>query len=212
MDMQTGWNENRAVLRGEVAATPVFSHENHGVTYDTFPLCVRRLSGCSDVVNVVAARPLLAECPMEEGLEVEIEGEVRSFNNKSGRGSRLVITLFARGIAPIAGEHGNTLSLSGVLCKPPILRKTPLGREICDLMVAVNRRYGRADYLPCIAWGALAHRCGALEVGSGVRLEGRLQSRTYTKVIDGESQERVAYEISVMRMEEVHGGEACSGA
>lgn len=202
MDMQTG-NENRAVLRGTVAAAPAASHENHGVLYDTFPLSVRRLSGYTDVVNVVAARPLLEACPVSEGMTVEIEGEVRSFNNKSGHGSRLVITLFARSIAPTDGEPQNELVLSGVLCKPPILRRTPLGREICDLMLAVNRRYGRADYLPCIAWGALAQRCGILGVGDGVRLEGRLQSRTYNKIVDGQNQERVAFEISVMRMEEL---------
>ena len=132
---------------------------------------------------------------------MEIEGEVRSFNNKSGRGSRLVITLFARNIRPSQGEHVNELVLSGALCKPPVYRRTPMGREICDLLLAVNRRYGRADYLPCIAWGALARQCAALEVGDSVRLEGRFQSRTYTKVEHGESSLRTAYEISVMRLE-----------
>ena len=136
-------------------------------------------------------------------MEVEIEGEVRSFNNKSGHGSRLVITLYARSVAPGEGEHANDLVLAGVLCKPPVLRRTPLGRDICDLMLAVNRRYGRADYLPCIAWGALAQRCAGLEVGDGVRIEGRLQSRGYTKVENGISQERTAYEVSVMKLEPV---------
>lgn len=201
--MQTGWNENRAVLRGVVAAAPVLSHENHGEAYDTFPLTVLRLSGSEDRINVIAARTLLEACPVRTGDEVEIEGEVRSFNNKSGKGSRLVITLYARSICPAQGEHGNELALAGVLCKPPVLRRTPLGREICDLMLAVNRRYGRADYLPCIAWGALAERCGTLAVGDPVRLEGRLQSRTYNKVENGVSEERTAYEISVMRMEPV---------
>ena len=203
MDMQTGWNENRAVLRGRAAADPVLSHENHGVAYDTFPLRVRRLSGAEDVVNVVAARSLLETCPVREGMGLEVEGEVRSFNNKSGRGSRLVITLYARTVCPWAGEDGNELVLAGVLCKPPVLRRTPLGREICDLMLAVNRRYGRADYLPCIAWGALAQQCWAFSVGDVVRLEGRLQSRGYTKVENVISQARTAYEISVMRLEPV---------
>ena len=88
-----------------------------------------------------------------------------------------------------------------MLCKPPVLRRTPLGREICDLMLAVNRRYGRADYLPCIAWGSLAQRCAELGVGDGIRIEGRLQSRGYTKVVNGVSQPRTAYEVSIMRME-----------
>ncbi len=203
MDMQTGWNENRAVLRGVVAAAPAVSHENHGVTYETFPLAVRRLSGSEDRINVIAAQPLLEACPVTAGMELEIEGEVRSFNNKSGRGSRLVITLYARSLRPEEGEHVNDLTLAGVLCKPPVLRRTPLGREICDLMLAVNRRYGRADYLPCIAWGSLAQRCGGLDVGSGVRLTGRLQSRGYTKVENGVSHERVAYEVSIMKLEPV---------
>lgn len=203
MDMQTGWNENRAVLQGVVAAVPVLSHENHGVVYDTFPLAVRRLSGSEDRINVISARSLLEACPIAEGTEIAVEGEVRSFNNKSGKGSRLVITLYAQSVCPAQGDHSNELVLAGVLCKPPLLRRTPLGREICDLMLAVNRRYGRADYLPCIAWGALAERCGELAVGSGVRLEGRLQSRTYSKVENGTTEERTAYEISVMRMEPV---------
>lgn len=204
IDMQTGWNENRALLRGVVAESPVFSHENHGACYEAFPLAVRRLSGSEDRVNVVVPRALLEGCPLAAGTEVEIEGEVRSFNNKSGRGSRLVITLYARTIRPSdGGEHINDLTLAGVLCKAPVPRRTPLGRDICDLMLAVNRRYGRADYLPCITWGAVAQRCGGLAVGDGVRIEGRFQSRSYTKVENGVAEERTAYEISAMQMEQV---------
>lgn len=203
MDMQTGWNENRALLRGTAAAAPVFSHENHGVRYDAFPLAVYRLSGQPDTVNVIAAQALLAACPVDEGQELEIEGEIRSFNNKSGRGSRLVITLFARAIRPADGPHSNSLLLAGVLCKPPVFRHTPLGRDICDLMLAVNRKYGRADYLPCIAWGALARQCARLGVGDRVRMTGRLQSRGYTKVENGVSCPRTAYEVSVMELEQV---------
>lgn len=203
MDMQTGWNENRALLRGTAAAAPVWSHETHGVVYELFPLEVLRLSGWVDRINVIAPRALLEECPVTEGMPLEVEGEVRSFNNKSGQGSRLVITLHARSIRPGNGPDENRLVLAGVLCKPPVLRRTPLGREICDLMLAVNRRYGRADYLPCIAWGALARCCGELGVGDGLRLDGRLQSREYTKVDQGMTEKRTAYEISVMHLEPV---------
>lgn len=203
MDMQTFWNENRAVLRGVAGEAPVFSHENHGTAYYTFPLTVLRLSGSEDRLNVIAAQPLLETCPVTPGMELEGEGEVRSFNNKSGQGSRLVITFYARSLRPAEGEHRNDVQLAGVLCKPPVLRRTPLGRDICDLMLAVNRRYGRADYLPCIAWGAVAQQCGALRVGDGIRISGRLQSRGYTKVENGVSQEKTAYEVSVMRMETV---------
>lgn len=204
MDMQTGWNENRALLRGVAAAPPVFSHANHGVSYETFPLSVLRLSGQRDTVNVVASRELLAECPAEEGKELEVEGEVRSFNNKSGHGSRLVITLYARALRPGDGEPVNDLTLAGVLCKPPVLRRTPLGRDICDLMLAVNRRYGRADYLP---WHRLGHPGPAMRRAGGGRRgahrRGRLQSRGYTKVENGVSYEKTAYEVSVMQLEAV---------
>ena len=200
--MQTSWNENHAALRGTVDAPPAFSHENHGVAYDLFPLSVQRLSGAADRLNVVLPRSLLTACPVYEGLPLEVQGEVRSFNNRSGSGSRLVITVLARELAPTAEKPANHLALAGALCKPPILRRTPLGREICDLMLAVNRRYGRADYLPCIAWGALAQSCGQLSVGDPLRLEGRLQSRTYQKLVDGVPQDRTAFEVSIMQLAE----------
>lgn len=208
MDMQTGWNENRALLRGVAAAAPTLSHENHGVAYETFPLSVLRLSGSEDRVNVIAARPLLEQCPVAVGTPLEVEGEVRSFNNKSGRGSRLVITLYARSLRKGGGEPANDLVLAGVLCKPPVFRRTPLGRSICDLMLAVSRRYGRADYLPVIAWGQLAVQAARLQVGDTLSLEGRVQSRTYRKVLeDGTAQERVAYEVSAMHLLEQEAAE-----
>ena len=195
--MRTSWNENHAVLRGTAAAEPVFSHTNHGVDFFVFPLSVPRLSGTEDRLNVVVPQPLLTECPPTPGRRLEVTGEVRTFNNRTGPGSRLVITLLARALSDTEEPPCNQLTLSGVLCKPPVLRRTPLGREICDLMLAVNRRYGRADYLPCIAWGALAQRCAGLTVGDGVELEGRLQSRIYQKVVEGTVQERTAFEVSV---------------
>ena len=201
--MQTEWNENRIVLHGRVCQAPVPSHTNHGESYLKFPLAVCRLSGAEDRVNVVASAALLERCPLTEGEELSVEGEVRSFNNKSGKGSRLVITLYARQLREGVGEHCNNLVLAGAICKPPVFRRTPMGREICDLLLAVNRRYGRADYLPCIAWGALARRCAELSVGDAIRLEGRFQSRTYTKVEQGETTQRIAYEISVMQLEPV---------
>ena len=195
--MRTSWNENHAVLRGTAAEKPVFSHTNHGVDFWVFPLSVPRLSGTEDRLNVLAPRSLLEQSPLFPGRHVEVTGEVRTFNNRTGPGSRLVITLLARTLTDSTEPPCNRLVLSGVLCKPPILRRTPLGREICDLMLAVNRRYGRADYLPCIAWGALAQRCGGLVVGDCVELEGRLQSRIYQKVVGGVPQERIAFEVSV---------------
>ena len=199
--MQMAWNENHISLVGTVGDAPVRSHENHGVTYFRFPLRVRRLSGTEDVLNVVAADSLLKPNLVEPGAVLAIEGEVRSYNNRSGMGSKLVITVYARTLEWGEGAHKNELTLAGVLCKPPVVRRTPLGREICDMMLAVNRRYGRADYLPCIAWGGVAVWCGKLTVGDGLKLSGRLQSREYTKVEEGQTTTRVAFEVSVMSLE-----------
>ena len=201
--MRMAWNENHISLVGLADDVPVRSHENHGVTYYQFPLRVSRLSGTEDVVNVVAAEALLRPGLAEPGALLAVEGEVRSYNNHSGTGSRLVITVYARTLEAGDGPHRNDLTLAGVLCKPPVLRRTPLGREICDLMLAVNRRYGRADYLPCIAWGGLAGWCGQLSVGDGLKLTGRLQSREYTKEENGQNTRRTAFEVSVMSLEPV---------
>jgi len=193
-------NINRIFLRGRLAAPPAPSHVNHGVEYFTLPLAVRRLSGAEDRLNVSASREQLEGLFLEPGSPLTVRGEVRTFNNRSGVGSRLVISVFARELSQEEGEDENRLELSGTLCKPPALRSTPLGRTICDMILAVNRRYGRADYLPCIAWGSLAYRCGAMEVGDSLSLEGRLQSRIYTKEIDGQHQERTAFEVSIMSL------------
>lgn len=195
-------SNNIIFLRGRLAASPAFSHSNHGVEYLVFPLSVRRLSGAEDRLNVVAAREQLEGLALDTGSPLSVRGEVRTFNNRSGVGSRLVVSVFARELAREEGEDENRLELSGTLCKPPVLRTTPLGRTICDMILAINRRYGRADYLPCIAWGSLAYRCGCMGVGDRLSLEGRLQSRVYTKEADGRLQERTAFEVSVMSLAE----------
>ena len=199
--MQTQHDRNTILLRGELARPPCFSHESHGTGYDTFPLRVPRLSGAEDLLNILAPRELLEPLELQEGETVELTGEVRSFNNRSGQGSRLVISVLARTIERSAEEPENRLTLTGALCKLPVYRRTPLGRDICDLLLAVNRRYGRADYLPCIAWGGLAHTCGDLTVGDPLSLTGRLQSRKYRKVDGTREEERTAYEISVLTLE-----------
>jgi len=192
---------NLVQLRGTAAGEPAFSHENHGQQFFRFPLSVRRLSGQTDVLHVIATREqLLGFLPLE-GRRLAVEGQLRSFNNKSGCGSKLVISVFARMLAAADGEEDlNSIQLRGVICKPPVLRRTPLGRCISDMMLAVNRRYGRADYLPCIAWGQVAMITGQMDVGETLSLEGRVQSRTYTKVIEGCAQERTAFEVSVMHL------------
>ena len=195
--MQTN---NIIFRRGRLAASPSLSHNNHGVDYLVFPLSVRRLSGAEDRLNIVASREQLSSLLPEAGSPLTVRGEVRTFNNRSGVGSRLVVSVFARELSQEEGEDENRLELSGTLCKSPILRSTPLGRTICDMILAINRRYGRADYLPCIAWGSLAYRCGSMGVGDRLSLEGRLQSRVYTKEVDGRLQERTAFEVSVMSL------------
>ena len=193
---------NDLLLRGTAAAEPAFSHENHGQRFYRFPLSVRRLSGQADVLQVIATGEQLSHLLPLAGRRLEIQGQLRSFNNKSGQGSRLVISAFTRLLVETEGEDVNIIELKGAICKPPVLRRTPLGRCICDMMLAVNRRYGRADYLPCIAWGQVAMVTGQLPVGSTLALEGRIQSRVYTKVVDGVPQERTAYEVSIMRLQE----------
>ena len=197
--MQT--NNNKIFLRGRLATSPSLSHVNHGVEYLLLPLSVCRLSGAEDTLHVVASQEQLDLLPpLEAGSPLTVSGEVRTFNNRSGVGSRLVVSVFAKVLSQEEDDDENHLELSGTLCKPPVLRTTPLGRTICDMILAVNRRYGRADYLPCIAWGSLAYRCGAMEVGDRLALEGRLQSRIYTKEIDGQTQERTAFEVSIMSL------------
>ena len=196
-------NFNRVRLCGRAAGEPALSHINHGEHFYRFPLSVERLSGQEDLLPVILPRRLLEEHPVHTGDTLTLTGQLRSFNNRSGQGPRLVISVFVRELTPGGAAPFNQIQLSGVLCKAPSLRRTPLGREICDLILAVNRRYGRADYLPCIAWGGMARRCGALEVGDGVRIEGRLHSRACTKVDHGVSEVRTAYEVSVMKLEPV---------
>ena len=192
-------NYNRVHLCGQAADDPVLSHVNHGCAFCRFTLSVLRLSGQADKLPVIVPRTLLEAAPVSAGDTVTVIGQLRSFNNKSGQGSRLVISVFAHTLEKGGETPFNLIQLSGVLCKPPVLRRTPLGREICDLLLAVNRRYGRADYLPCIAWGAVAQQTALMSTGDRLTVEGRVQSRTYTKTENGVSTQRTAYEVSIMR-------------
>ena len=196
---------NRVELCGVPAAEPVFSHENHGQRFFKFPLRVERLSGQTDAPVVVVSETLLRQFPIEAERPLYVMGQLRSFNNKSGQGSRLVITVLAQELVERDETPLNRIELSGVLCKQPYLRRTPLGRSICDIILAVNRRYGRADYLPCIAWGQVAAQVSQMSVGDRLSLEGRVQSRTYTKMLENRAEERVAFEVSIMQLVEESG-------
>ncbi len=187
---------NAVELGGGALDAPSFSHESRGIRFFSFPLGARRLSGAVDSINIIARESLLAPLAIEAGQRLRVLGELRSFNNKSGQGARLVITVFARQIQPWEGPDENSVQLTGTVCKAPILRRTPLGREICDLILAVPRRYKRSDYIPVIAWGQQAREAALSEVGRRLLIRGRIQSRSYTKVLDGLSIERTAFELS----------------
>ena len=187
---------NRAVLCGTVTEPARFSHESRGIRFHIFPLETVRLSGTPDRLNVLIRESMLTPELRRPGSRVAAEGELRSFNNKSGVGNRLVLTVFARDIQPGGPDDDNHIVLTGALCKEPILRVTPMGREICDIILAVPRRYRRSDYIPVIAWGEQARQLSAAPVGTQLTARGRLQSREYTKIIDGQSQRRLAFEVS----------------
>jgi hypothetical protein len=196
---------NIAALCGSAALPPKFSHAGGDEHYYTFPLEIRRLSGTLDRINIVARRSLVDGLDFAGAPRLRVTGEVRSFNNKSGEGSRLVITAFARDVSASDEPDENAVRLRGVICKPPTFRRTPMGRQICDIMLAVNRRYGRSDYIPCIAWGNVAQELSGRAVGDGAALLGRLQSRAYIKAMPDGPQERTAYEVSVISLSEDDG-------
>ena len=194
---------NRVELCGTVAGKSVFSHVSRDVEFYTFPLEVARLSGNIDRLNIIARRELLNEAEPEEASFLTVIGELRSFNNKSDVGNRLIITVYARELRFEGESDSNRVWLTGTLCKKPNLRTTPMGRDICDLMLAVNRHYGRSDYLPCIAWGSRAREAALWDVGTVVSLTGRIQSRCYIKTVDGVPVEKTAFEVSVTELEKV---------
>lgn len=193
--------DNEVILCGTCLEEPVYSHAARSQSFYTLPLLVRRLSGAADTVNVTIRETMLGTA--ERGTRLYVTGEVRTFNNRSGEWPRLVISVFARTLAPTEEADENRVRLRGALCKSPNLRTTPMGREICDLILAVNRRYGRSDYLPCICWGSKAREAALWEVGTRLSLEGRIQSRRYSKLTENGSEERTAYEISAAQIDPI---------
>lgn len=191
---------NTVLLRGTPRGTAIWSHAARAQDFYTLPLEVRRLSGAADTLNVTLRVSML---PLLEGTErIEVEGELRSFNSRRGEWPRLVIAVFARSIrAADEEEDENLVELRGTLCKAPKLRRTPMGRDICDLLLAVNRSYARSDYLPCICWGQTARESASWEVGTYLRLRGRIQSRRYLKLTEAGTEERTAFEVSAAELE-----------
>ena len=192
---------NQLMLTGEVMETPVFDHEVFGEAFFHTTLNVPRLSGAYDQLPLTISERLMADS-FHLGDTVAVSGQLRSYNKVLGGQGRLLLTAFAQRLRPVdAEENPNTVFLTGALCKPPSFRTTPFGREIADLMLAVNRSYGKSDYIPCIAWGRTARFASGLSVGDRIQLQGRFQSRGYQKQLpDGTVQERTAYEVSVSRL------------
>ena len=190
--------ENTVTLRGELQGLPQFSHENHHKQFYRFTLAVRRLSGAIDLLPVIAELGILQAMDLSGGEMLRVEGQIRSHNLRQNGVRRLLIFVFAASITAESGEPINDVVLCGPLCRDPSCRRTPLGRDICDVMLAVPRAYHRADYLPCILWGRTAHEVSACKTRDVIRVCGRLQSRTYTKQTEHGTEERTAYEISAL--------------
>ena len=192
---------NSITLRGELHSLPEFSHENHGRQFFRFELDVPRLSGTVDCLPVIVERSILHEMDLCGGEMLTVTGQIRSHNIRTDGIRRLLIFVFASSIIAEDGEPINEVVLEGPLCREPTYRRTPLGREICDVMLAVPRAFHRADYLPCILWGRTAQQVALCRTRDVIRISGRLQSRAYTKLTEVGPQQRTAYEISALTAE-----------
>ena len=192
---------NQVTLRGSLLSLPRLSHENHGKKFYRFTLEVPRLSGTADLLPIVAEERMIEAMDTDAGDMIRVEGQIRSHNVRSNGSRHLLIFVFAASITVEEGEPLNDVLLEGILCREPVFRRTPLGREICDMMLAVPRQFKRADYLPCILWGRLAQEGSQCHIRDGIRISGRLQSRNYTKVTEEGPEERTAYEISALTAE-----------
>lgn len=196
-------NNNMVHISGEIITGFEFSHKVFGEKFYMAELSVFRLSGQEDIIPLIVSEQLLDIVRDYTGCAVEINGQLRSYNVHDGTKNRLCLSVFVREITfAEEPDYANRIALDGYICKAPNYRKTPLGREIADLVLAVNRPYGKSDYIPCIAWGRNARFASGLEIGTHINIEGRIQSREYEKKISGTKTEtRVAYEVSVGRLE-----------
>ena len=220
--MNTNYLENNYLtLVGKVTGEKKFSHEIYGESFYVFNLEIPRLSGNSDIIPITVSERLIKEDTLNEGKKLLIKGQFRSYNSYENEKNRLILTVFAKDIVEVEEKEEdqenemvikdtitNEVVLVGYICKKPIYRQTPFGREISDLLLAVNRAYNKSDYIPCIAWGRNARFCQELEVGTEVKVVGRVQSRNYEKKHeDGTVETRVAYEVSVGSLEVINENE-----
>ena len=214
--MDTNYLENNYLtLVGKVTGEKKFSHEIYGERFYIFNLSIPRLSGNADIIPITVSERLITENMLEEGKKLLVKGQFRSYNSYENEKNKLILTVFAKDLKELENKEEeneiakkdtitNEVVLIGYICKKPIYRQTPFGREIADLLLAVNRAYNKSDYIPSIAWGRNARFCQNLEVGTRVKVVGRVQSRTYEKKFeDGTSETRVAYEVSIGSLEVV---------
>ncbi len=195
--MKQGEDINAVFLRGEAVTDPVYSHTAGGRRFYTFPICVERLSGRTDTLNVLVAEEELEKTPFAAGDTVTVEGSMRSCNHVENGKSRLILSILAKSILKEDGPPENRIELTGTLCKPPVYRITPLGRELCDVMLASRRKYGRSDFLPLILWGKNAKTASEFTTGTTISCKGRVQSREYIKRTEEGDIVKTAYEVSV---------------
>lgn len=213
--METNFLENNSViLIGKVANEKKFSHEIYGEKFYSFDLSVPRLSGNADLIPVTISERLFKEDELVIDKKMKVDGQFRSYNSFEGEKNRLILTVFAKDVNFLADDEeivvskdfiSNEITLVGYICKPPIYRQTPFGREISDMLLAVNRAYNKSDYIPCICWGRNARFSSKLPVGTEVKVVGRIQSRIYEKKFeDGQVEQRVAFEVSISNLELVN--------
>ncbi len=200
------FENNQVTIMGEIVSSFSYSHEIYGEGFYMVDVRCNRLSESCDIIPVTVSERLLDVTKDYQGKLVCVNGSFRSYNRHDEYKNRLVLSVFASEISFIDeiedNYKANQIYLEGYICKHPVYRKTPLGREITDLLLAVNRPYGKSDYIPCICWGRNARYADSLEVGCHVKLYGRVQSREYLKKLDENTQEfRTAYEVSVMKLE-----------
>jgi len=199
---------NMVTIAGKIISGLEFNHEVYGEGFYLFYLEVPRLSESCDIIPVTISERLIVNQELKEGTFVKIEGQFRSYNNYDKEKNRLILTVFAREIeileSGITMRNPNQIFLNGYICKKPVYRTTPFGREIADILLAVNRPYNKSDYIPCIAWGRNARYSETLPVGTNIKVWGRIQSREYQKKYEtGEVVTKTAYEVSISKMEEV---------
>lgn len=199
------YETNKVIACGQIKSPLQFNHKTYGEVFYTFVLGIERRSGYVDELNVVISERLIYETPLREGDFVEITGQIRTYNENVDGRNKLNVVIFAREL--LTNEdveyYENYVFIEGYVCKLPVKRTSPMGRDICDLMIAVNRMYNKSDYIPCIAWGRNASFAEKLDVGTKVYIEGRLQSREYKKKLeDGTAESRLAYEVSILRLDE----------